>query len=222
LCLVAILVFIVTVVGPPQPTGAETYIGGQIGLAFPRDVTSETITNAGAGVTKGAGVDYRTSAVYGAKVGHYLNSLRFLGAEIDYTLANPHIRNKGVIAGERFRVHSIAFNLMARYPGERFQPYIGAGPALMIANISAPNPDVPPHTQWDTKLGFNAEMGLRYLISKNFSLFTEYKFNYAKFHYRETFNSTPNFSGLNSFQAPYAAQHLMFGIAWNFESLFKR
>lgn len=222
LFLLSILCLVVALGSLPIPTQAETYIAGQFGIAFPRDVTSETITNAGAGVTKGVGVDYKTSAAYGVKLGHYLNRLRWLGGEIDYTFANPHFREKGGVAGEHFRVHSIAFNLLARYPGERFQPYIGAGPALMIANISAPNPDTAPGTQWDTKLGFNAEMGLRYLLFRNVSLFTEYKFNYAKFHYRETFNGGPNFFGLNSFQAPYAAQHLMFGVAWNFESLFNR
>jgi opacity protein-like surface antigen len=220
--LIALCVF--TIVGSllADASFAETYIAGQFGVAFPRDVTSETITNAGAGTTKGAGVDYKTSAAYGFKFGHYSNKLRYLGAELDYTFANPHARAKGSIAGEYYQVHSIALNLMARYPGERFQPYIGAGPALMAAVIKAPNQDVPPHTQDDIKLGFNAEAGVRYLITPNVSLFTEYKFNYAKFHYRETFNGGPNFFGLNSFQAPYAAQHLMFGVAWNFESLFRR
>jgi outer membrane protein W len=222
LVFLSILCFAVASACLPVPTQAETYIAGQFGIAFPQDVTSETITNSGAGVTKGAGIDYKTSAAYGMKLGHYLNRMRYLGFEIDYTHANPHFREKGGGAGEHFRVHSIAFNLMARYPGERFQPYVGAGPALMVANINAPNPDVPAHTQGDTKLGINAEMGIRYVLFRNVSLFTEYKFNYAKFHYRETFNGGPNFFGLNSFQAPYAAQHLMFGVAWNFESLFQR
>jgi opacity protein-like surface antigen len=214
LCLVAILVFIVTVVGPPNPTGAETYIGGQIGLAFPRDVTSETITNAGAGVTKGVGVDYKTSAAFGIKLGHYLNRLRFLGAEVDYTYANPHFRDKGGVPGEHFRVQSFAFNLLARYPGEKFQPYIGIGPALMLANVNdITSPGY--STQRDSKLGINAQMGLRYLLFRNVALFGEWKYQKANFHYRET-------PTLNSFQAPYAAQHLMFGIAWNFESLFKQ
>ena len=38
--------------------------------------------------------------------------------------------------GEHFRVQTLAFNLLARYPGETFQPYVGIGPALMLADIN--------------------------------------------------------------------------------------
>jgi opacity protein-like surface antigen len=212
--LIALCVF--TIVGSllADASFAETYIAGQFGVAFPRDVTSETITNAGAGTTMGAGVDYKTSAAYGVKLGHYLNRMRYLGFEADYTHSNPHLKGKGGVPGEHFRVDSIALNLLARYPGEKFQPYVGIGPAIMVANI---NDTATPgnSTQWDSKLGFNAEAGVRYLLFRNVALFGEWKYQKANFHYRET-------PTLNSFQAPYAAQHLMFGVAWNFESLFRR
>lgn len=203
----------------PGPAQAETYIAGQFGLAFPRDVTSEHVTNGFPGSTnppggKGIGVDYKTSLAYGVKLGHYLNKMRYLGFEADYTHSEPHFREKGGVPGEHFRVDSIAFNLLARYPGEKFQPYIGIGPAIMIANvhdISSPGGS----NQWDSKLGYNAQAGLRYVMFKNVALFGEWKYQKANFHYRET-------PTLNSFQAPYAAQHLMFGVAWNFESLFHR
>ncbi len=191
---------------------AETYIAGQFGVVFPRDVTSENITNAGSPPSKGAGVDYKTSAAAGVKIGHYFNTLRFLGVELDYLHSNPHLAQKGPLAGEYFRVDAYTLNLLLRYPGEMFQPYLGFGPSLMYA--TANDSTFTRESQRDRKIGINAELGTRYMFRKNVALFGEWRLQHARFHYPET-------TSFNSYQAAYTAQSLLFGISFDIEPLFK-
>lgn len=212
LCLLALLAFMAAGVGMPYPTGAETYIGGQFGISFPRDVTSENIDNACCPAAKGAGLDYKTSAAVGVKIGHYFNNLRFLGMEFDFLHSNPHLAQKGAFAGEYFRVDAYSLNFLLRYPGERFQPYLGFGPSLMYA--TANDSTLTRESQRDRKLGINAELGTRYMFRKNVALFGEWRFQHARFHYPET-------TSFNSYQAAYTAQSLLFGISFNVEPLFK-
>ncbi len=196
----------------PTAASAETYIGGQFGAVFPRDITSENIDNACCPPSKGAGIDYKTSAAYGIKIGHYFNGLRFLGVELDYLHANPHLAQKGSFAGEYFRVDSYTINVVLRYPGEKFQPYFAVGPSLMYATAS--DSTLTRESQRDRKVGINAELGTRYMLRKNVALFGEMRMQYARFHYPET-------TSFNSYQASYAAPSVLFGIAFNVEPLFK-
>lgn len=208
IAVLAVIVWLCT----PIAAQAETYIGGQFGISFPRDVTSENIDNACCPATKGAGLDYKTSAAVGVKIGHYFNNLRFLGVELDYLHTNPHIAQKGALAGEYFRVDAYTINLLLRYPGERFQPYFAIGPSLMYA--TANDSTFTRESQRDRKIGINAELGTRYLLRKNVALFGELRLQHARFHYPET-------QSFNSYQAAYTVPSLLFGISFNVEPLFK-
>jgi hypothetical protein len=57
--------------------------------------------------------------------------------------------------------------------------------------------------------GFNAQAGVRVLLFQHLSFFSEWKFNYTRFH----FDQSEHLAGSN---AKYNAHHLVGGIAYHF------
>ena len=86
-----------------------------------------------------------------------------------------------------------ALNVILRWPGERFQPYIGAGPGVFFVDASNSLGSTS-----DTKLGFNGLAGLKVFLTRNVGLYGEYKYNNAKF------------------AATYEAHMLVGGLAFHF------
>ena len=95
---------------------------------------------------------------------------------------------------------------MFRYPGKRLQPYVGIGPALFMAKLSDATVS---DTQSTTTVGLNTQLGLRYFMTRHVALFGEYKFNYARFNFSETFN-------LIGFTGTYTAHNFVIGIGYHF------
>lgn len=131
--------------------------------------------------------------MYGGKVGYFFSRLNWLGVETEAFTTTPHVKQQfttisflgaplvsGTGIGNHFRVTTWALNLIARYPGERFQPYAGAGLGVFFARMS----DLPGSSS-DTAPGLNALAGARFLIAKQVALFGEYKYNRATFEFDE-------------------------------------
>ncbi|MGH7231446.1 MAG: outer membrane beta-barrel protein [Nitrospiraceae bacterium] len=204
------------------PVFAETYVAGQIGYTVPHSLTSVEFDDPDpvfAGI-KSSNLDLKNSLMYGAKLGHYLNSARWFGLEMEAFHTSPHIKQQNVTltvpaggslvipdqAGATLRVTTLAFNLLARYPGERFQPYAAAGVGVFFANLdNKANND----SQSSVAPGLNTQVGLRYLLTQHVAIFGEWKFNYARFG----FNDTPALIGFN---ATYIAHHFVFGVGYHF------
>src|SRR5439155_13073224 len=98
-------------------------------------------------------------------------------------------------------------NLMFRYPGHRWQRYIGVGPGLFFANR---NDKASGESQSSTTLGLNAKVGLRYFMSRNWAIFGEYKYNYTRFIFSESATA------LDGFHANYTAHNFVIGIGYHF------
>ena len=62
-----------------------------------------------------------------------------------------------------------SLNLVARYPGEKIQPYVGAGPAVAIIKTFDDG-------STSAKPGVNVMAGMRYFINKEVAFFTEYQY----------------------------------------------
>jgi opacity protein-like surface antigen len=199
---------------------AETYIAGQLGASFPFPASGIETTGTGvAPGTTGSDLALKNGFAFGGKLGHYFDSLPWLGLETEAFTTNPHIKQQTVFvkepgvgagpvatSGSYFNVTTWAFNVLARYPGETFQPYVGLGMGVFFGNLKdAQTGD----TQSDTVPGLNALAGLRCLLTDEVVLFGEYKFNYARFNFPET----TNLLGLNM---TYAAQLVMVGIGYQF------
>ena len=83
--------------------------------------------------------------MYGAKLGHYFDNLKYFGVETEAYTLTPHIKQQavaingipaGTISGSHLRVTTWAANVVYRYPGEVFQPYAGVGVGLFFARES--------------------------------------------------------------------------------------
>jgi outer membrane protein W len=100
------------------------------------------------------------------------------------------------------RLITVAFNVMARYPGTTFQPYIGVGAGGFYFSSSG---------QIDGRQvvpGLNTQLGLKVLATEEWGLFVEGKYNYATIT-----NLDPSGFGLSGV---YSTFNLLAGIAYHF------
>ena len=130
-----------------------------------------------------------------------------LGFELDVNHSTPHVKSLGDSPGIHLAVTNVGANIVLRYPGVTFQPYLGAGPGIMIARLSRSI-----ETQQDTQvsIGFNFLTGIRAFVTPHVALFTEYKYTDAKFGFDDAFGS---FGG---FDSTYRAHQLFLGVSYHF------
>ncbi|MGH7228675.1 MAG: outer membrane protein [Nitrospiraceae bacterium] len=203
------------------PAYPEGYIAGQLGVTIPGPLSDVDVNDTIlAPFDKSSDLDLQTSFLFGAKLGYYSQNVRWFGVEAEVFHTTPHIKQQSqtltatslgvsatdTVSGEYLRVITLAGNLMFRYPGRRWQPYFGVGPGIFFARITDPTVS---DTQSSTSLGLNTQLGLRYFMTRNVAVFGEYKFNYARFSFAETFN-------LIGFDATYMAHNFVFGIGYHF------
>lgn len=215
---------------------AETYIAGQFGVTLPSVLPSSFdngLTNAElTGIfSPGSTISDQSlqkSILYGGKVGHYFRAVPWLGIEAEVYHTTPHIKQQVTtfsgpsgpigsveLPGLHFRVLTVApFNVMFRLPKARLQPYIGVGPGIFLARIEDPAL-TSGNTQSSTGFGLNAQVGMRYYITRQVALFGEGKFNYnfTKFSFDETPAGAFNLFG---FDANYRIFHAVFGLSFHF------
>lgn len=100
------------------------------------------------------------------------------------------------------RLVTAIFNVVARYPGTMFQPYVGVGGGGFYFSSSG---------QIDGRQvvpGLNTQLGLKVLATEEWGLFVEGKYNYATIT-----NLDPSGFGLSGV---YSAFNILGGIAYHF------
>jgi opacity protein-like surface antigen len=181
----------------------------------------------------------KSSFLFGGKVGHFFSRYKWLGIEAEVFHTTPHIKQQqitltsptsvtftpsgggppvsagnqfstdGQFPGAHFRVITLApLNFVFRYPGNRLQPYVAVGPGIFFGRISTAVPSGP-DSQSSTTIGLNTQAGLRYFMTRHVSMFGEWKYNYARFNFKEN----DNFFGVKS---TYSMNHFAFGLAYHF------
>lgn len=187
------------------PAQAEWYVAGQAGYNFADPLRDVTTTGPFSGIEL-QNFDLNNSVAYGGKVGVYPFH-GSLGFELDVNHSTPHVESLGDSPGIHLAVTNVGANIVLRYPGVTFQPYLGAGPGIMIARLSRSA-----ETQQDTQvsIGFNFLTGIRAFVTPNVALFTEYKYTDAKFGFDDAFGS---FGG---FDSRYRAHQLFLGVSYHF------
>ena len=187
------------------PAQAEWYVAGQAGYSFADPLRNVTTTGPFSGIEL-QDFDLKNSLAYGGKVGVYPFH-GSLGFELDVFHSTPHVKNLDEIPGIHLAVTNIGANILLRYPGVTYQPYLGAGPAIMIARLSR-SADTQPDTQ--VSVGSNLLTGIRAFVTPKVALFTEYKYTHAKFGFHGAFGS---FGG---FDSTYRAHQLSVGVSYHF------
>jgi hypothetical protein len=114
------------------------------------------------------------------------------------------VTNNGTLqlSESSMRMITVAFNVVARYPGTVFQPYVGVGAGGFYFNSSG---------QIDGRQvvpGLNAQAGLKVLATEEWGIFVEGKYNYATIT-----NLDPSGYGLSG---TYSAFNILGGVAYHF------
>jgi opacity protein-like surface antigen len=204
---------------------AESYVAGQFGVTLPQSLSNGEVTQDGfGGLDISSDQPLKSSAMVGAKLGHYFTKARWLGIEAGLSYTTPHIKQGSLtfsgpggsltsqsLVGIHQRIITWDMDVIFRYPGYRLQPYIGIGPSFYLAELKGP--DAPPG-QSATSIGFNAEGGVQYYLTRQWTLFGEGKYNYARMSYSSN-DSDPNADPFG-FRATYNAFTLSIGIGYHF------
>ena len=203
---------------------AETYVAGQFGVTFPQSLSNGKVTQDGFVGLDVSDQPLKSSAMVGPKLGHYFTKARWLGIETGVSYSTPHIKEGSLIftgpggsatspslSGVHQRMITWDTDVIFRYPGYRLQPYIGIGPSLYFASLKGP---AAPPGQSATSIGFNVEGGLRYYITRNWALFGEGKYNWARMDYSSN-HSDPNADPF-AFRATYSALGGSLGVSYHF------
>ncbi|MEO8339571.1 MAG: outer membrane beta-barrel protein [Nitrospirota bacterium] len=165
-------------------------MAGQAGYSFADSLRNVTTTGPFSGIEL-QGFDMKNSPAYGAKVGVYPFH-GSIGVELDVFHSMPHVKNIGDGPGIHLAVKNVGANILSRYPGVTFQPYLGIGPGTLIAHLTR---SVETESDTQVSIGFNFLTGVRAFVTPNVALFTEYKFTVAKFDFNGAFDS---FGGFDS------------------------
>jgi len=186
---------------------AEYYVAGQIGVNFADRL--KNIEGTGSLITLPPIVenfDLKNAVMYGGKLGFFPGN-GSMGFELDVFSSNPNIKGIGDIPGIHLRVTNVGLNLLLRYPGQTFQPYVGFGGAALIGHISE---TVDVRSDTDVGFGVNVLAGLRAFVTPYVAVFTEYKYTNGTLTFSEAFGSIGGFSG------NYQAQQVVFGVSYHF------
>lgn len=234
-----ISIFMVTACLDLLAAHAETYIGGMLGVAIPLPgtVTGEENLNyphpPGPGqLFRGAStqIGMKESLAYGVKFGHYFERWAWLGVEAEVLTSTPHVM-AGTIAidtksssvgtfreaqsGVHLRMTTGAVSLLVRYPGLRWQPYVGLGPAVFWGRargtgLSCDHRCLGPEVaSTSVTPGWTAQAGVRYLVTPQLGVFAEWK-------YQSTTAQFDQVRSLSHLDLSYDAHLLVAGLSYHF------
>lgn len=217
LAVLATAVFSLT--APGGPAWAEMYVAGQVGVTLANDLFNVKGTGPNQG-TSFSDTSLQDSFMYGAKLGYYFESMKWLGVETEVFNTNPNIKQQNITASAPGG--SVSFNnpgatlrvlnwspvtVVMRYQAGRFEPYVGVGMGVYFSHLSSGG-----ESTSDTNVGLNTQLGLRYKVTQNLSVFGEWKTNRVKFHFDA---SSPN-GNAGGFKADYGVNILAFGVGYHF------
>lgn len=196
---------------------AEWYVGGYGGLSVPGALSNITISDAtlGGGVTNAHinDLELKSGLLEGVKGGYFLESRPWMGMETDLYTMKPDVKQQTIVGGTAsgnvfaanmpstsLRLTVWTVNLIIRSPSmsDVFQPYGGIGYGLFFATGSQSG-------QSTTQIspGFQFVAGARYVLSQDWALFGEFKYNNAEIRF-------------NGIKGHYDSQNFVAGLMWHF------
>ncbi len=203
-----------------RPAQAEWYVAGQGGISFSNSFNNAESTGAFAGIHL-SDLDLHRAPVYGGKVGYYFNSLKWLGVEMEAFSSTPHLKQQNatlsfggasastILPGQDLRVTNWSpINVVVRYQMGPIEPYGGVGLGVFFARIH--DGETNTSATSNARPGLNTQAGIRWRITDHLSLFGEWKYNRATFHFQDP---TPGTVGL---KGDYSAHIGVGGLAWHF------
>jgi hypothetical protein len=196
----AITLFLVCVLASAIPAAAEPFVDLYLGAAMTQD---SELRISGSGLTGGGPESYDTSFTAGGRVGYWFGTPGWLGVAIDASFFKP-ATDITVIPVSALLMLRVPLLKDDNFPHGRLQPYIGAGPGVFFSKARAPLDD-------SVDLGADVRGGLAFLITRNISVFAEYRFT----HVRPEFGF--DFFGLNAkSETTFDTHHAVAGVGFRF------
>jgi opacity protein-like surface antigen len=194
-----------------MPASAEWFVGGSVGANIPNGLSNTNGTGQQGGTLNT--FTQETSLSYGGKVGYFFEKAKWLGVDMDVSTATPNINHRqasvtggtglGANNGQNMRVTTWSTDLIARYPGERFRPYVGGGIGVFFANAGSQSA-----SNWNP--GAVAFGGLNVLLIEHVSMSLEYRYHYARLQFDNILGPG------RGFEADYTANTLNLGLNYHF------
>ena len=204
---------------------AEMYSAVQMGVSIPNSFSNVEGTGHNTGTTI-SDLSLENAFMYGIKFGYYLDSIKWLGFEAELFNSNSSIKQQtatvsnatgavtGTVPGTSLRVLNLApINIVVRYPMGRMEPYAGVGMGIFMTNL---RDGATGNVSSNSTIGLNTQLGLRYKIDENVSLFGEWKYNRARLDFPE-FTAVPAQSTGGGYKGDYSVHILAFGVAYHFD-----
>ena len=216
-----LFVTLVTLVVLANLAHAEPYVQVSAGMVGPSPWSDWRSEYATAGQATEQDLHLNSGWAVGAKAGYWGEALPWLGVELDYTgarhdlqgathrhIAYTHDPRGGAEYGldaAHYVVHAVGLNLVVRYPGEIWQPYLGAGPAV-FGGVQGGSP-------MNLQGGWSAEAGLRAMLTTHLYLTAAAKFQQVRAFHTEP--SGPHGTE-NGQSAMLSRPMVLAGIGWAF------
>jgi len=194
----------------PGISQAEIYLAGMGGFSFQNDFTNVTSTGFFSEIPL-RDANLKSSWMAGGKMGFYMPDYNWFGFETEGFLTEPEFQpwiDQGV--GAKLHVITWAFNALIRYPGKRFQPYLGVGGGLFFAEIDTDLPGPSVSDNWVP--GLNLLGGVRGFLTDSIAIFAEYKYNSVKLDLQ-----TNIFNLRYGFEGTYSTQIVAAGLSYHFK-----
>lgn len=154
-------------------------------------------------VTNGVGAGIKAAVFlkpFGNIVGLQLESFGH-GSEI--TFSSP--TSPGSLASTNLWVFNSMLNLIVRYPGETFLPYVGVGGGFSNGVLTSSNIPGRADTDFESSWAFGYQFlaGVEANLAERWYLFSEYKYLAANFHWSQL-------------ALDYRSQYVVFGVGLRF------
>jgi len=190
------------------------FVDGYLGPSWTNDSKIETtIPGTGAVDTEPS---YDRTPVWGGRVGYWFGGE---GTPVGIAVDGSSYMADGQGSND-VQITPISLLMMLRapliqsddYPAGRLQPYVGVGPSVGIVRASYNLGFGQTFRDSDTPVGLDARGGLTFLITPNFGIFGEYRYNQFRADWRETIIGT----GPVRVDSTLASQQALFGVTFRF------
>jgi opacity protein-like surface antigen len=159
-----------------DPASAEWFLDIYGGASITNDA-DVTIRN---GTTFDDKVKFDTEGMGGARLGYWLQGLRWLGVAGDVSYFAP--AGQGTTVETRLEVVPMTPLVMFRlpliesteFPNGRLQPYLGAGPGFFLTSVKVDVPGLGEQSSdWQFEVGLDARAGITFMITPTVGTFVE-------------------------------------------------
>jgi opacity protein-like surface antigen len=188
------------------PAFAEWFADGYVGASL---TSNDEITFTTFNVERKQDVSYKSSAIFGVRVGKWFDNVPWLAVALDGSYFRP---------SADIQVFPLTALVLARYgflrdeefKEGRLHAYGGVGGGLFISSLDGPL-GFQEGSDTSADMGFDVRVGVSYRVETNWAAFFEYRFT----HVSPTFDIEP-FGGTTPADTTFNTNHFVLGLSYRF------